>query len=34
MRSTTITKLDKAVEVYWGVMASHQAKPNAKREHF
>lgn len=34
MRATTITKIDKALDVFWGVMASHQAKAIAKRDNF
>ncbi len=34
MKTTTVSKIDKAVEVYWGVMAGHQNKCHAKREAF
>lgn len=34
MKATTVTKIDKAIEVYWGVVASHQAKATAKRDNF
>jgi hypothetical protein len=34
MKTTTVSKVDKAVEVYWGVMAGHQNKSHAKRETF
>jgi hypothetical protein len=34
MRTTTVGRIDKAIEVFWGVMAAHQAKCNAKREAF
>jgi hypothetical protein len=34
MKATSITKIDKAVEVYWGVMATHQGKSIAKRDNF
>ena len=34
MKTTTLTKIDKAIEVYWGTMAGYQSKAIAKREIF
>jgi hypothetical protein len=34
MKTTTLTKIDKAIEVYWGIMAGYQSKAIAKREIF
>jgi len=34
MKTTIVAKIDKAIEVYWGVMAGHQSKAIAKREIF